>query len=885
VKTLPPRVQVDPRRRGGWLGALARLILVGLVYGPILGALAAGGLYTWFARGLPGLPDFSDYSEREIATIRAVHHVPLAEFYNEKRYVVPYARIPERLVQAVLATEDASFFQHEGIDLRGILRAAIQNALAGHVVAGGSTITQQVAKSVIGAERSFWRKVKEAILARRLEDRYTKEQILLLYLNRIYLGHNSYGVQAAALNYFRKNVWELTTGECALLAGTIQSPSARNPWRDPEGAWRRADHVLGRMVEVGFLPEADARAARAERGSVQVFPLLDSFAAGSPWFAQAVRERLDSDLPGWREQGVTVWTPADLWLQRRAEAALQQGLTRVGEQQGYRGPLTHLPGEAARAPFDRAATAFSQAHPREGGEPWPVRVVTVDKERLTFAGADEGSLALADAAWAAPWTAFPEVRYEVTFEGGRAQVTRTAPGEAPARVSTSRARKALGKAAVDAAIARVEQRGRPQILIDRPASERVSWQGRLKDLRKAFAPDDVILVRWQPGDAGAPAKKKGKGKARGPRWVLADRPSPEGAVIAVDPATGEVPFLVGSADFDQSQVDRSRAVRQTGSLIKPVLYALAYDLGLAPSTRLSGTPYREGGYNPEGAKADDDLPAWFGLARSRHNVSLRVMRYVLDRADRARLDGWTGAMGLPRPLEGYLAEMLGANETLDGMLNPFCTAWRYGEACPRVPILLAVDNQGRVRIDQRLFQTAFGSGRDTLAGLLNLTRDPPQARVRPEVAQILHENLGDVVRVGTARAAQALGVRAGGKTGTLPFDHWFVGVVDGLVAGVWLGADRYERFLGREKKRSGLVASRSALPIWMDLVEGWLARRANPRRFERVLDGLVYVKVDPQSGLLDPEEGVSMPHLAGSEPRVHKREQPLQHFEEHLWDL
>ena len=275
-------VVIAPRRRGGWVGVFLRLLVVFVLYGPLLGGLTAVGLYTWFARGLPDVPDFSAYSEREIATIRALHHVPLAEFYNEKRYVVPYERIPERLVEAVLATEDATFFQHEGIDLRGILRAAIQNALAGHVVAGGSTITQQVAKSVIGAERSFWRKVKEAILARRLEDRYTKEQILLLYLNRIYLGHNSYGVQAAALNYFRKNVWDLTTAECALLAGTIQSPSSRNPWRDQEGAWRRAGHVLERMEKVGFLTPAEVLAARAERDHVRVFPLLDSFATGSP---------------------------------------------------------------------------------------------------------------------------------------------------------------------------------------------------------------------------------------------------------------------------------------------------------------------------------------------------------------------------------------------------------------------------------------------------------------------------------------------------------------------------------------------------------------------------------------------------------------------------
>lgn len=808
----------NPRSRNVFLVLLRLVLAAGLWAAPVV-ALGVFGVYAWFASGLPVLPDFDQYSDTQVSVLTAAHHAPIGEIYNEKRYVVPFERIPPLLIKAVLATEDASFFTHSGIDLKGIARAAIQNLQAGHVVAGGSTITQQVAKSFVGAERSMWRKVREAIVARRLEDLYSKEQILTLYLNRIFFGHNAYGVQAAAQNYYRKNVGELSLAEAALLAGTIQSPGSRNPWRDFDGSWERARHVLERMIAVGWLEPAGRDAALAE--TVRVFPQQDTFSIGSPWLAQRVRAHLDEAHPGWRERGVRAWTSADLWLQRRAEAALQRGLEAVGRQQGWRGPLARLDDDAARARYEAAATAYLALHPADGGEPFPARVVDVSAKRATFAAPGvDGHLDLATTAWAAPYTEFPRVN------------------------------------------------GRPEPV------DRVSFKGTVKDLAKVLRPGDVVLVRRGADD--------NKGKAR---WELADVPNPEGAVLMVDPATGEIPALVGGRDFDASEVDRTKALRQTGSLIKPVLYALAYDLGLAPSAVFSGTPYREGAYNPDGPKGDDDLTAWMGLAKSKNNISLRVMRYVLDRVDTAALTAWTRALGLSRPLEGYLSEILGANETLDDMLNPFCTFWRGGAPCPRTPLYLAVDETGAVLEDARVFSSPFNRGVDTLFGLVNATREAPAAVVRPELAELMTANLADVVRVGTSTALKALEAPAYGKTGTLPFDHWFVGGLDGLLAGVWLGADLHERYLGREKRKSGLFAAKSALPVWLDVGQGWLAARTNPARSPRLLDDLTVPRVDPVTGLLDDEAGVPMPHLRGTEPVVRKQEQVLEGFEDDLDEL
>ena len=823
---------VNPRSRNPLL-VLLRLVLAAGLWAAPVGVLGVLGVYAWFARGLPALPDFDQFGDTQVSVLRAASGQPVGEVYDEKRYVVPFARIPRVLVNAVLATEDTSFFTHTGIDLKGIARAALQNLQAGHVVAGGSTITQQVAKSFLGAERSARRKVREAIMARRLEDLYSKEQILTLYLNRIFFGHNAYGVQAAAQNYFRKNVEQLTVAEAALLAGTIQSPGSRNPWRDHEGAWVRARHVLDRMVAVGFLDDAGRRAALAE--DVRVYPQHDTFATGSPWLVQRVRADLDRDVPGWRERGVTAWTTADLWLQRRAEASLQRELEGIGRLQGYRGPLAHLDDPAAVARYEAAARRYLDLHPAEGGDPFPARVTKVTPKQVSFSAPGvEGAFDLASAAWAAPYSEFPRV---------------------------------------------TDARGH----VERPPVERVSFKGTVKDLTTVVTPGDVILVR-----RGADAK----GHAR---WELADVPAsraeasakawPEGAVMLVDPATGEVPALVGGRDFDRSEVDRTRAVRQTGSLIKPALYALAYDLGLTPSTVFSGTPYREGAYNPDGPKGDDDLTAWMGLAKSKNNISLRVMRYVLDRVDPPGLSAWTHALGLTLPLEGYLSEILGANQTLDDMLNPTCVFWRGGDACPRTLLTYAVDQQGAVLADARSFSSPFNRGVDTLFGLLNETAPRGEPVVRPAVAELMTENLLQVVQNGTSTAAKVLEVPALGKTGTLPFDHWYVGAVDGLLAGVWLGADRHERYLGREKKRSGLFAAQDALPLWIDVTRGWLAARTNPTRAPRLLDDLTYPKVDPVSGLLDDQEGVPMPHLRGTEPVVKKQEQVLEGFENSLDDL
>jgi penicillin-binding protein 1A len=815
----------NPRSRHPLLVGL-RALLALVVAAALAGAVGAVGLYAFFARGLPDIPDFSAFSLKAISTLRAADRTPIGEVYDEKRYIVPWESIPRSLIDALLATEDASFFEHGGIDLKGVARAAWLNLQAGHVVSGGSTITQQVAKSFIGKERKLWRKVREAILARRMEDLYSKEQILLLYLNRSYLGHNAYGVQAAAVNYFRKNVSELTLAEAALLAGTFQSPGVRNPWSDPEGARTRAEHVLARMVETGRLTEGERRAALEERP--RVHPILDTLAAGSPYFASWVWGGLDSRFPGWRESGLQVWTSADLALTRRAERALREGIMGLGRLQGYHGPLGRVEGARAEQVFEREARRFLNENPDLERALVPARVVTVDRDSAQVQVTEElkPTLRLKDATWAARYTEFP----------WDAQHRRYQP------------------------------------------VERVSFKGEVKDLRDVLRERDLVVIRQR---RDPPPRPKPGVPAPGAtfHWELADLPGPEGALLAVDPATGEVPVMLGGFDFDRSQANRTLSVRQTGSSIKPLFYSLAYSLGLAPSQVFSGTPYREGEYSPTGPRGDDDLTVWKGLALSKNAISLRVARWVLDRAPLPQLQSWAAALGLTTPLGGFLAEVLGANQSMDDLLNPSCTFLRYGEACPRTPVYLVTDREGAVLEDHRVPWLAFNRGEDTLAGFLNLARQRPEPRIPPEVAELMVENLRQVVQVGTATRAKALNVPAGGKTGTLPYDVWFVGFLDDLVAAAWIGQDRNQRYLGREKKRSGVLAAPTVLPVWTEFMAARLETRAPAQRAVRILEGLTWPKVDPVSGLLDEEAGVVMPHLRGSEPTLHAEDLRLQEFD------
>src|SRR3954447_20324866 len=291
-----------------------------------LGTLAAIGLvafailYFTLARGLPSIEWARHYRPPIVTTIWSGDEQLVAEFYNERRVVVPYEKIPQRLKQAVIASEDKDFFEHGGLSFTGLVRGLYQTYVRHKRIVGGSTLSQQTAKAIMASvegdksvrvrtgRKGVERKAREFILTRRLETNFDKEHILWLYLNEVYLGHHSYGVQAAAENYFRKNVWELTLPEIALIAGLPQAPSEFSPFAHPEKAKNRRAYVLRRMTEEGMITQPEREAADAT--PVVVYPVQDIFRETAPYVTEHVRRDIVARYGNERllQDGLQVYT-------------------------------------------------------------------------------------------------------------------------------------------------------------------------------------------------------------------------------------------------------------------------------------------------------------------------------------------------------------------------------------------------------------------------------------------------------------------------------------------------------------------------------------------------------------------------------------------------
>ncbi len=316
----------------------------------IVAVVAAGAMTYWdLSTNLPSLDSLSQYQPPASTQILANDGSVVGEFYFEKRYLVPIERIPQFVREAFLAAEDDQFYTHSGVDPISIMRAAVSNAAAGGRVQGGSTITQQVVKQLLlSPKKSYERKLKEMILSLRLERQLSKDQILYLYLNHIYLGSGAYGVAAAANEYFGKSIDQITLAEAALLAGLPQAPSAYSPFKHWPRAKARQRYVLERMAEVGFISGSEA--VLATREPISLPPRKGSFVT-APYYVEYVR-RLIEDKYGASAYGLglRVYTALDVKMQEMAERAVRQGTRVLEQRQHYGGTLRHLEREEI-APF------------------------------------------------------------------------------------------------------------------------------------------------------------------------------------------------------------------------------------------------------------------------------------------------------------------------------------------------------------------------------------------------------------------------------------------------------------------------------------------------------------------------------------------------------
>ena len=331
------KTQTSPPKKSSKTRKLWWMIFFIILFFLIIPGILAVGTYTYFSYDLPRLTSVEDYTPKTVTQVFSENGEIIAEFFVEKRYIIPIEEMPATLIRAFISSEDARFFEHQGIDLLSIFRALIKNIKSMDIVQGGSTITQQITKSLLlSPEKSYTRKIKEAILARRIENSLSKRDILSIYLNQIYLGHRSYGVEAAALTYFGKHASELNLAESALLAGLPKAPSAYSPIRHPLKAQKRQRYVLQRMLQRGYITKGQAK--EAADMILNIVPPENKNIKVAPYFTEHLRQYLENTygtdlLYG---EGLKVYTPLNLLMQKSAQRAVESGLndfeTREGSQ-------------------------------------------------------------------------------------------------------------------------------------------------------------------------------------------------------------------------------------------------------------------------------------------------------------------------------------------------------------------------------------------------------------------------------------------------------------------------------------------------------------------------------------------------------------------------
>jgi penicillin-binding protein 1A len=391
-----------PKKRRFFRKFLLWSFLLGFIVA-ILGALAGLGVYFYISTDLPHINSLTEYHPPIITTVYSDDGRKIAEFFEERRIIKSLDEMPPALINAFIAAEDSRFYKHKGIDFYSIIRAFFKNLEAGTIVQGGSTITQQVTKSfLLSPERSYTRKLKEAILAYRIDKAFNKKEILFLYLNQIYLGHGAYGVEAAAENYFGKSVKEMNLAECAILAGLPQAPSKYSPFKHPERAKQRQIYVLNRMVDEGYI--SNIQATEAINTAVEIKPRRNWYIEEIPYYTEQVRryveEKYGRDVL--YTQGLKIYSAANIEMQKIARGEIKKGLYELDKRQGFRGSQKKLAPEEIET-FSRTIQSELDDHPLEAGQTVEGVVIKVDDKNKAVTvriGNSLGQIALEDMKWA-----------------------------------------------------------------------------------------------------------------------------------------------------------------------------------------------------------------------------------------------------------------------------------------------------------------------------------------------------------------------------------------------------------------------------------------------------------------------------------------------------
>lgn len=807
-----------------------RLFIFGLIVG-IIGLIALFVYVKALERDLPSIEILAEYEPPITSRVHAGNGTLIAEFAEEHRVFVPYGSIPLHVVHAFVAAEDKTFFTHGGLDYKGITRGAL-NSVKNKItrsggLQGGSTITQQVAKNMLlTRDQNIVRKIKEALIARRMERAFTKEEILELYLNEIYLGGRSYGVGSAALRYFGKSLPELNLAEAATLASLAKAPSAVNPYTRQDKLLVRRGYVLGRMVAEGYIEQADAQ--EAQLMPLETVPRLrgPEYAAAA-YFVEELRRELVADYgeDALYKGGLSVRSTIDTEMQLQAQEALQNGLEAYDRRHEYRGPFARIESSG-----NEAIKALEALKLPGGSGSWEGGLVTKVSARAVTLTLKDGAtidLEAEDVKWA---------KETYKDEAGTAGLKR---GDV---VLAEFTRKIL----------RGEEAGAPTA---REGSTQLDEEAGLE-------PEPLAVPE---GNA-----------------ILRQVPNADGALIALDPHTGRVLAMAGGYSFWKSQFNRvTQAKRQPGSSFKPFVYAAALENGYTPASQVLDAPFVDFDIEQDDFWAPKNYAAGrfyglttmrVGLEQSRNLMTVRMaqdigMESVAELSER---------MGLYTKLEPFLAMSLGAGETsLWDLAKGYAAFVNGGREV--VPTLLD-------RVQDRNGTTLYRHDQRDCSACVDLEWSDQEPPIFPDTRkqvldpvtafQVTHM-LEGVVKRGTGRRALRVGKPLAGKTGTSndAFDALFMGFSPDLVVGVWVGFDA-PKTLG-DGEAGGSVAA----PIFTEFMNS--ALKNAPALPFRIPPGVRLVEIDAETGKLptgSTSKRITEAFRPGTEPGVNFDEQSASIF-------
>ena len=827
-----------------------------------LSSITLLSLYLYISPQLPSIDGLSDIRLQVPLRIYSSDGSLLGEFGEKRRTPKKLEEIPELMQQAFLSAEDNRFYEHGGVDYQGILRAVINLVRTGERGQGGSTITMQLARNFyLSKEKTYTRKINEIFLAFKIESELSKQQILELYLNKIYLGKRAYGVAAASQIYYGKGLEELSIAQIAMIAGLPKAPSRYNPIVNPERALSRRNYVLSRMHALGFI--SDEVYEIEKQAVVSAERNLDRIQVQAPYANEMVRAEIVKQFGEEAySRGLNVFTTIKDKLQEAANESLWKGLVDYDQRHGYRGVIRHV--ELDEEILKQYLVKDGGALPNggSGDESLPAEAPKSDEDQLLDVLKNDEDFGVFKSALVL--SIYDEE--STVAENEKSVVEVSLEAETPD----------LGRHA--------------RVLLSNGERVILPWSGmvwaraylglnsvgeELKTIADVLRVGDVIWVTRQKDNS----------------WALAQIPDVQGALVAVASNDGAIKAIKGGLNFNSSNFNRAlQAKRQAGSGFKPVIYSSALSKSYTPASLINDAPVvfedaaLEASWRPENYSGKFFGPTRLrkALYTSRNLVSIRLLRsvgigYATKFAHKFGFDNkelphdLSLALGSCEvsPLQmaraysvlangGYLVQpyLIDRIEDVDGAIlyeaDPAvaCVACELADQVAAIdPLIEQLIEPSNDEAEAELVNTELGSespnaenagGEEAVLAVL-----PRQAEqtLEPRLTYQMNSILQDVVLRGTGRKALALGRKdLAGKTGTTndQKDAWFNGFHPDLVATVWVGFDQVRSLGGNE------TGSKAALPIWVDFMRE--ALDGVPEKHLPRPEGLVTLKVNAETG-------------------------------------